>query len=358
LATMTKRERVMRTVRFEETDRVPLYDLLQNDDVIELYSGVRPTPGNGDWPQSYAIGRTLDMARGLGGPHTPRTYRREDGLVMRVENWTSWVVDRPWHDMATLVEWVKGEIQRVRALAFGRDYRERTHQFVRDHLAIFASADPTGRDDPTVLILESLVGLTEMYGRAMNLEWFSYLIADHPGLIDEWLDVSLEAELRRVDAIADPDLIPIVLTADDIAYKNGPIFSPRWLRRTFFPRLKRLNDAWHERGTICLYHSDGDLYPVLDDLVEAGIDGLNPIETLAGMTVKGVREGWPGLFIAGGVDVSQLLSLGTPEEVRAVCRRALEDTGGRGYFLGSTTEIHWGAKAENVIAMFETAWEG
>ncbi len=354
---MTKRERVMRTIRFDETDRVPLYDLLQNDDVIEHYSGRRPKPGSGDWAQSYAIGRTLDMVRGIGGPHEPQTSRREDGLVIRRENWTSWVVERPWHDMAGLIEWIKGEIERLRALRYDQAYRERIHRFVRDHLAIFASADPTGRDDPTVLILESLPGLTEMYGRAMNLEWFAYLMADHAELLEEWLEESLLAELRRVAAIADPELIPIVLTADDIAYKNGPIFSPVWLRRCFFPRLKRLNDAWHERDTVCLFHSDGNLNSVLDDLVAAGIDGLNPLEVLAGMTIKGVRDRYPDLFLAGGIDVSQLLSLGTPEEVRVACRQAIADSGGRGYFLGSTTEIHWGARLENVVAMFEIAWE-
>jgi hypothetical protein len=353
---MTKRERVMRTLRFEETDRVPLYDLLQNDDVIEHYAGTRPRPGGGDWAQSFAIGRTLDMARGIGGPHEPETIRRDDGLVIRRENWTSWVVERAWHDMSTLVEWVEGDIRRLNDVRYDRSYRERVHRFVRDHLAIFASADPTGRDDPTVLILESLVGLTEMYGRAMNLQWFSYLLADEAELIDEWLEASLQAELRRVAAIADSDLIPIVLTADDIAYKTGPIFSPAWLRRYFFPRLKRLNDAWHERDTVCLFHSDGDLRPVLDDLVAAGIDGLNPLEVLAGMTIAEVRERYPRLFLAGGIDVSQLLSLGTPEQVRETCRQAIVDSGGRGYFLGSTTEIHWGARLENVVAMFETAW--
>jgi hypothetical protein len=55
------------------------------------------------------------------------------------------------------------------------------------------------------------------------------------------------------------------------------------------------------------------------------------------------------------VDVSQLLPLGTPEEVRQVCRQNIADTGGRGYFLGSSTELHWEVKLENAIAMFETA---
>jgi uroporphyrinogen decarboxylase len=115
--------------------------------------------------------------------------------------------------------------------------------------------------------------------------------------------------------------------------------------------------AWHDRDVVCLFHSDGNLWSVLDDLVAAGIDGLNPLEVLAGMTVKEVRQRYPGLFLTGGIDVSQLLPLGTPDEVRAVCRQTIADAGRRGYFLGSSTELHWDIKLENAIAMFETAWE-
>ena len=103
--------------------------------------------------------------------------------------------------------------------------------------------------------------------------------------------------------------------------------------------------------------SDGNLWSVLDDLVAAGIDGLNPLEVMAGMTVKRVRQHYPELCLTGGIDVSQLLSFGTPDEVRAVCRQTVADAGGVGYFLGSSTELHWDVRLENAVAMFETAWE-
>ena len=60
MATMTKRERVLRTVRFEGTDRVPLYDILENDATIEHYAGQPLTVENGTWVKGLAIGRTLD----------------------------------------------------------------------------------------------------------------------------------------------------------------------------------------------------------------------------------------------------------------------------------------------------------
>jgi hypothetical protein len=354
MATMTKRERVLRTIRFEETDRVPLYDLIQNDALIEHYARQPLTLENGTWIKGLMIGRTLDMTRGPQGPSEPGEVRTEDGFVHRRERWTSWIVERPFHDMPSLVEWIKGETERVRSQTFDQAYSERTHQLVRDCLANYAAGDPDG--DPTVFVITSGVGLTEMY-HVTGMEMFSYLLADEPDLVEEWLEARNQAELRRVAAIADPDLIPVVLIYDDIAYKHSTLFSPAWLREHWVPRLKRLSDAWHTRDTYCLFHSDGNLWPVLDDLVAAGIDGLNPLEVLAGMTVKGVRERYPRLFLTGGIDVSQLLSFGTPQEVREVCRQAIADASGRGYFLGSSTELHWDVKLENAIAMFEAAWE-
>jgi len=354
MAAMTKRERVMRTIRFQETDRVPLYDLVQNDALIEHYAGQPLTVENGTWIKGLAIGRTLDMTRGPHRPNEPGEERTENGFVHRRERWTAWIVERPFHDMPSLIEWIKSEIERVEAQTFGQAYVEEMHQFVRDRLASFAAGDP--ERDPTVFVITSGAGLTEMYA-SCGIQMFSYLMVDYPDLVEEWLEARNQAELRRVAAIADPDLLPIVLTYDDIAYKNAPVFSPAWLREHWVPRLKRLVDAWHTRDTYCLFHSDGNLWPVLDDLVAAGIDGLNPLEVLAGMTVKQVRERYPDLFLTGGVDVSQLLPFGTPEEVREVCRQNIADANGRGYFLGSSTELHWDVKLENAIAMFETAWE-
>lgn len=352
---MTKRERVMRTIRFEETDRVPLYDILQNDAVIEHYARRKLTVEGGDWTVGVAVGATLDMTRMVSGPSEPGEIRHENGIVSRRERWTEWIEQRPWKDLNELVEWIKVQIAHANGQTFDRAYAERVHEYVRRRMASFAEGDPTGRGDPTVFVLESGVGFTEMY-HVMGIEMFTYLEADHPELVEEWLDARNRLELRRVAAIANPELIPVALTYDDLAYKNGPIFSPDWLRRLWVPRLKRLVEAWHERDTNCLFHSDGNLWLLLDDLVGAGIDGLNPIEVMAGMTVGKVRDRYPKLFLTGGIDVSQLLTHGTPDEVRAACRQAIAEAGERGYFLGSTTELHWDVPLENAQAMFETAW--
>ena len=96
---------------------------------------------------------------------------------------------------------------------------------------------------------------------------------------------------------------------------------------------------------------------VLDDLISAGIDGLNPIETVAGMSIAGVRARCGNrIFLAGGIDMSRLLSNGSPDQVLAACRQAIRDAG-PGYFMGSTTEADNSCKLENLLAMRQAALE-
>ena len=353
---LTKLERVLRTAHFEETDRVPVYDILQNDALIERYAGEPVTPANGYRVKGLAIGRTLDMTRMPEGPAEPEVRREADGTVWQVERWTAWIIQRPFTTTEESITWVKREIERADAITYDRATGESFHTWMDECAAYWAAGDPTGGGDPPVQVIESGVGLTEIY-HSLGWEHFADLMMDEPGLLEVFLEARCQAELRRVAAIADPRRIPIALTYDDIAYKISTLFSPKWLRRLWTPRLKRLVEAWHARGSLCLFHSDGNLWPILDDLVAAGIDGLNPLEVLAGMTVKEVRQRYPRLFLTGGIDVSQLLPFGTPDEVRQVCRQTIADAGGVGYFIGSTTELHWGVKPENAMAMFETAWE-
>lgn len=358
---MTKRERVLRAARFEETDRIPLYDILQNDPVIEHYAapvlkGAPLTPENGVRATGFAIGRTLDMTRMPGGPATPGISRHANGLVYQEERYTSWIIERPFSDEAGMLEWSKAQIKAAQNAVFDAAYRDRFYAYLDQTAAYTAAGDPTGRNDPALYCIETGAGLDGIYTQ-VGWESFTVLMADYPDLLDEWLEARNQAELRRVACIGNPERLPIVLTYDDIAYKTNTLFSPRWLRQHWVHLLKNLTDAWHAHGALCLYHSDGKLWGVMDDLVAAGIDGLNPLEVMAGMTVGAVRERYPQLFLTGGIDVSQLLPLGEPEEVRAACRQAIAEANGRGYLMGSSTELHWDVKLENAIAMYEIPFE-
>ena len=361
---MTKRERVERTMAFQETDRVPLYDLLRNDAAFEHFSGERLPPLGADPETVAALNRIsgkavdafLDMTRSVGfGPVEEKNTTNSFGFVHHHAPYekTSWIVKRPFTDEAGGAEFLKQWILSTQETTKKITGNPAAHRetFHRRFLDIQSRIG-----DTVNLLTQHGVGLDSIR-HLLGFDLFAYIEADDPGLISEALEAMTERNIAECYAVADPGLSPAVLTYTDIAYKDRLLHSPDYLRREILPRIKRLNAAWHEHGLKCLFHSDGYLMDVLDDLVETGIDGLNPIETVAGMNLKDVREKYGAkLFIAGGIDMSQLMSNGTPEEVRDVCRQAIRDAS-PGYFMGSTTESDNSCTLENLIAMYDVAME-
>ena len=284
-----------------------------------------------------------------------RDYVDEFGFHIHDDAWekTSWIVQRPFDDEAGAAEYLKKLVDSLARETRGINANPRAH---REQFLSWWWPMQKRIGGTVHLLAEQGTGLDDIRAK-LGLEIFSYLDADNPGIIDEACEAWTVRNLAHCHAIADPALSPAVLTYCDIAYKGRLIHSPEYLRGHLFPQLKRLNDAWHEHGLKCLFHSDGYLMEVMDDLVAAGIDGLNPIETVAGMDLREVRRKYPKIFLAGGIDMSQLLSRGTPEQVKEVCRQAIRDAC-PGYLMGSTTEADNSCKPENLVAMYEVAREG
>ncbi len=114
-----------------------------------------------------------------------------------------------------------------------------------------------------------------------------------------------------------------------------------------------LIDEWHNHGIKVIYHSEGDITPVMQDIVDAGADGINPLEPDI-LDVKKLRENFPDLIFWGGVDNNELLCRGSVEEVEQAVKELIQVTGGNGrLLLGSSGQVHPANKLENVLAMFE-----
>ncbi|MFA5043050.1 MAG: uroporphyrinogen decarboxylase family protein [Kiritimatiellia bacterium] len=355
---MTKLERTLATFKHQETDRVPLYDLMLNDDCIEYFSGVYAPYGEaGAKAQAQAVDRMLDMARGV-GQAPGRPYKQlldstnDPDLIQYARFSDTHHGHQPFVSCETALDWLKAQNKILSKWRANTDLKQ---EDANSRQAFERLYGWMGADHVVCCLRQSGTGLDTVRA-AVGIEFFSYICADEPGLVSEYLELSTAREVAIVHAIADSKISPWALTYGDIAMKNTLLHSPEWLRREFFPRLKRINDAYHEHGIVCLFHSDGYLMEIMPDLIAAGIDGINPLETVAGMDVGEVHRLYGGkIFLTGGIDMSQLLSHGSPEQVRAVCRKAVADAP-TGYFLGSTTEIDNSSRLENVLAMIEVCW--
>lgn len=151
----------------------------------------------------------------------------------------------------------------------------------------------------------------------------------------------------------------IVMTGDDYADRRGPIMSPDHFREFVLPYLKEMVDLAKSKGVPFIKHTDGNIWPIIDMIVETGIDGLDPLEPIAGMDIGRVKELYGDrIAVVGNVDCGELLSRGTVEEVvEAVKETIAKASPGGGHILASSNSIHPAVKPENYKAMVEAARE-
>lgn len=196
------------------------------------------------------------------------------------------------------------------------------------------------------------------------------------GLEQAMLDLALQPEI--IEALAERatawytahwdwalaqvgDAIDIVQMEGDLGQQTGPMFSPKAFRQIFKPRFKRVVDAIKRRTRAkLLLHACGSVYWAIPDLIEVGVDILNPVQVNAADmdTARLKREfGRDISFWGGGCDTT-VLQHGTPTEVAAEVKRRLADLApGGGFVFGSIHNIQVNVPPENIVAMFDTAFQ-
>jgi uroporphyrinogen decarboxylase len=152
---------------------------------------------------------------------------------------------------------------------------------------------------------------------------------------------------RGVDAISE---------SDDIAGKDGPFYRLPILRELVFPYIEEAVKICHRHGITYLKHSDGNLYPMLDALIDLGIDGLNPIEPQVMDLADVKRRYGHRVYLQGNVDCTWILPYGTEEDVRRDVRRCIDAAAkGGGFVLAESNSMHPNVKFENILIYVDEA---
>ncbi|HOR27296.1 MAG TPA: uroporphyrinogen decarboxylase family protein [Candidatus Sumerlaeota bacterium] len=340
--------RVRQVLQGRRPDRAPLFDLLRNDAVLSHFGGRRLDFDNAQEVVYRAHGAALDATRpAVRLPQPERCETLPDGRTMKYLRWTAWQAPRFY---ASPEEFAQERARYVET--FDAAWNAERQRALDEELAFFAR-DRHRLGDLFYFPATRGVGIQPLY-TAIGLEQFCLFMLYYPQLIDDLLECSALEAIAWCEHLPADHGIEAVFVSEDMASKNGPLFSLDWLDRHYFPRLQRVIAAYHQRGILVMFHSDGNLMPVLDRLVAAGIDGLNPLEVQAGMDPVQIHNRYPKLFLSGGIDVSNLLPFATPDEIRRVVRRTLEGTGGR-LLVGSSTELNQEVPLENYLALHETA---
>ena len=193
--------------------------------------------------------------------------------------------------------------------------------------------------------------------------WFMDMI-ENPGFCEALLDKILAFWIDYYSAFLAEigDLVDIVMIGDDLAGQNGPLFSPVFYRQYVKPCHKRLISHIKSLTSARIwYHTCGSCQELIPDLLDNGIDILNPVQISASnmnpLDLK--REfGQCLVFWGGGIDAQHVLPRATPEEIRADVRRYMEVfKNGGGYVFNNVHNIQADVPAENIIALFDAAYE-
>jgi uroporphyrinogen decarboxylase len=172
-------------------------------------------------------------------------------------------------------------------------------------------------------------------------------------LVRQLVELSVEINLEMAKEVARRGA-DFVFTGDDYASTNGPLMSPTCFRDVFGEPLKRVVGGFQKEGLPVIKHTDGNILPLLDTILDAGIDCLDPIDPVAGMDIGQMkRDIGDRVALKGNVDCAHTLTFGSVEdtvrETRDVIRRA---AGGGGLIVSSSNSIHSSVKPGNYLAMW------
>ncbi len=201
-----------------------------------------------------------------------------------------------------------------------------------------------------------------LFERAWALRGFERFLldlVDDPAFAEELLERIAEIQLvlaRRFLALG----VDGGYFGDDYGGQNGPLFSPRLWRKLIQPRLARLFAVFREAGRPVILHSDGDIAPILPDLVEIGLSALNPVQPEVLDHVWLQETFGHRLAFYGGISSQSVLPQGTPDQVRAAvyaCRTSLAPEG-TGLILAPSHRLTSDVPVANVEALLAAFREG
>jgi len=344
--TMTSRERWLAVLRRETPDRVPMdywatgetnrklmkhLGLSTIDEVFERLHIDRPLsvapaytgPALPAGINVFGIRQTTIVYDGGSYAESVEPPLAQYGSVEEIEANYTWP-SADWHDFSLIPKQIEG----------------------REDRPICG-----GGSEPFLLYKELRGEEQAFMDLALNPEIVHYCL-------DKLFDFAYEFTRRIYEAI--PGKVLYSYVAEDMGAQDSLMFSPAQIREFLLPRMKRMMDLAHSAGAYVFHHNDGACRPILPDMIEGGIDILNPIQwRCKGMDREGLKRDFGSTVVFhGGVDNQHTLPFGSVEEVRQEVLDNLRILGeGGGYILAPCHNLQVVGPAENIVAMYETGYE-
>ena len=338
-------QRLLKTIRHEEPDRVPLAEFQVDTPVMDQFMG-RPVRDVKDRIAfQAAAGFDFIYLRAnydypgmspLVSTGTPRSWQYSNAPETETEeNFHA----RQLQTLADLdaIDWPNPDTVDV------------------SHMETAAQVLPPGFG-----IITGVGGVFTRTWMLMGYEHFCMSLADNPELVAQAAERVGRIQCQVLRRVIKMPGVFAVWYGDDLAYTEGLMVSPKVLRKYFFPWIEELSSIAHNAGMPFIMHTDGDVQLVLDDLIALGLNALHPIEPKAMDIYELKRRYGQKLTLFGNIDLGYTLVAGegTPEAIRAEVRQCIKDLApGGGYGVASGSGVSRYVSLENFNAMREATLE-
>ncbi len=345
IATMNSKSRVHAALRREPVDRVPIWMWFHPDTARRLGQLLEIPPRR----VADAMGDDIRQAW-VGNNHAM------EGIVHELDGET--------HTDDWGIEWIKnGPFNQIRRspLEHADEHDILNYRYPYGHIdELLANMAPVMADAGKLFAgCDISPCLFEMVARLRGMEMAALDLAASPKTARTMLEQAGAFSLRLAEAACDRFPIDWLWTGDDVGGQQAMMMSPPCWREMIRPHLAKIVGAAKARGLWTAYHSCGSIRPIIQDLIDIGVDVLNPIQCncpgMAPLELK--REFGNALSFMGGVDTQHLLPNATAADVYNQTLRLLEgmSTHGGGYILAASHLVPPETPLDNIFAMYQAA---
>jgi uroporphyrinogen decarboxylase len=210
------------------------------------------------------------------------------------------------------------------------------------------------RDYPVGLLCRGLLA----FGRDF-MQFTDLMVAfmDEPEWMNEMMDFHTEFMLKLWERALAEVKVDFVLFGEDMAYKTGPMISPRTVREMMIPRYRRMSQFFRDHGVKhFIVDSDGDVRSLIPEFLAGGVTGILPLENNAGCNPVAIRDAYPRLQMIGGID-KQIIALGGDAMEQEVRTKAGELARKGGYIASFDHSVHPAVSLDTYKRYLELVWE-
>ncbi len=220
------------------------------------------------------------------------------------------------------------------------------------------------RYDQVKQFLPDSMGVIGQYGDIFTLVWelmgfetFAYATFEQPDLVEAIFDKVSTLVISMFENMVQFDSVGALWYSDDIAFAAGLMIDPDFLRKYFFPCLNKIGSFAKQKNIPLIYHTDGKLWDVMDDIINSGVTALHPIEPKS-MDFWEIRDKYSDkLSFCGGIEVDTL-ARGTKDELQTLIKKYLDTIPGTcSWSAGSSNSIPDYVTVENYLTLLKMVHE-